>query len=242
MALAAAQKQIGFAQQVDGNYRQLASLRFPDAWWSCAAAESWLARPVTEPPKPVHTCAKIVERPRLDGRLEEEFWRTAKPLELGTMQEGTAPAKVYLLHDDDFLYVAAECPKEKGVAYPAASGKRGYDSDLSANDRVEVYLDLDRDYATYYRLAFDHRGFTADQCWGDKSWNPTWYVAAAETDDSWTVEAAVPLAELCVERPKPRDAWAAGVQRIIPGHGLQSWNQPAALDVLPEGFGLLRFE
>ena len=51
------------------------------------------------------------------------------------------------------------------------------------------------------------------------------------------------LAEMCfaAEPPKPNNVWAIGIQRIVPGVGFQSWNRPAAIDVMPEGFGYLLF-
>jgi hypothetical protein len=103
-------------------------------------------------------------------------------------------------------------------------------------------LDLDRDFATYYRLAVDHRGWTADDCWGDTTWNPTWFVASAVAEGEWTIEAAIPLDQLSGEPPAAGTAWAMGIQRIVPGVGFQSWNAPAAIDVMPEGFGYLVFE
>ena len=88
---------------------------------------------------------------------------------------------------------------------------------------------MDRDYATYYRLSIDHRGWTHDECWGDASWNPTWYVAAGADDDTWTIEAAIPLKELTQQQPDAKTTWAVGVQRIVPGVGFQSWTTPASL-------------
>src|SRR5688500_20006204 len=41
--------------------------------------------------------------------------------------------------------------------------------DLSQEDYVTLLLDIDRDYATYWQLAFDHRGRPAESCFGDKT-------------------------------------------------------------------------
>jgi hypothetical protein len=35
---------------------------------------------------------------------------------------------------------------------------------------------------------------------------------------------------------------AVAAARIVPGVGFQSWNTPAAVEVIPEGFGYLVFE
>ena len=36
--------------------------------------------------------------------------------------------------------------------------------------------------------------------------------------------------------------WAVGIQRVVPGVGFQSWSTPAAVAVLPDGFGYLVFQ
>ena len=105
-----------------------------------------------------------------------------------------------------------------------------------------MLIDVDRDYTTYYRLVIDHRGWTNDSCWGDSTWDPKWFVAAKQDDGVWTVEAAIPLAELTGRPPQPRDIWAIGIQRVVPGAGFQSWTTPAAISVLPDGFGYLVFQ
>ena len=62
---------------------------------------------------------------------------------------------------------------------------------------MDIYLDVDRTYASYYHLTIDHRGWAADACCGDSSWNPKWFVAVARPPTaSWTAEAAISLAEL----------------------------------------------
>jgi hypothetical protein len=107
---------------------------------------------------------------------------------------------------------------------------------------VTLLLDVDRDYATWWQLSVDHRGRPAASCFGDATWNPQWFIAAGGDEYWWTVEAAIPLAELGPARPKVRDVWAAQAQRVVPRHGLQSFSQPAAVTIRPEGFGLLVFE
>jgi hypothetical protein len=101
---------------------------------------------------------------------------------------------------------------------------------------------LDRDYTTYYRLTVDHRGWTGEACCGDRSWNPKWYVSAATAAGVWTIEAAIPLEELVAATQGQQQAWAVGLQRTVPGVGFQSWTRPAAVQVRPEGFGILVIE
>ena len=243
--LAAAQRRLGNGVEAERIYLAAARTQPQDAWRASALAERWLAAPTNRSPaKNVWSCLKAAVRPHLDGRLDEPVWREAMQVELKSAQRDDAqwPAVVRLAYDDEFLYIAAECRKAPGASYPETDAVRPRDPDLTSRDRVELYLDVDRDRATSWRLVFDHRGWTGESCWGDATWNPTWYVAAESDAEVWTVEAAIPLAELSSQQPRAGQAWAVGAQRIVPGAGFQSWTQPAAIAVVPEGFGLLVFE
>jgi hypothetical protein len=119
--------------------------------------------------------------------------------------------------------------------------KRKRDDDLRGHDRVSILIDLDRDYQTYYQLQVDERGCVADDCWGDMTWDPTWFVAVDSNETEWTAELAIPLKELCSEKPIPGKTWAVNVVRTIPGKGIQAWSGPADVTPRPEGMGLLYF-
>ena len=242
--LAVADRKRGFPKAAERYFLLASRGAGRDAWWLNARGELWLAEPEGPPPKPFLPCRVAASKPRLDGNLDDAVWRRAKAAPLRSLlgDDGAWPAEVKLAYDEQFLYLAVHCQKAPGLPYQTAQGPRPRNADLSGQDRVELYLDLDRDYATWYRFAVDHRGWVAESCWGDASWNPTWFVAQAADDQSWTIEAAIPLDQLTGAYPAPRDVWAVGIQRIVPGTGFQSWTQPAAVEVVPEGFGWLMFE
>ena len=115
---------------------------------------------------------------------------------------------------------------------------------LSRRDRIDFLLCPDRDYATFYRISIDYRGWVNTACWGDATWRPALFVAPATVEGTWTVEAAIPWSELVDHPPRASDrqAWAANIQRIIPGVGFQNWSAPATIEIRPEGFGYLEFD
>jgi hypothetical protein len=242
--LAVAQRESGLPRMAERFYMNFSRARPHDAWWSCAAGEQWLVDPKSEPPKSICRVARCETRPRLDSRLDDAIWEKAQPVELRSLHRDDAewPAAAQLAYDNEFLYLAVDCRRAPGSRDAPTKAPRPRDPDLSTHDRVELCLDLDRDWGTYYKLVVDHRGWVAEQCWGDKSWNPEWFVAARQADGSWTAEAAIPLVELAAERPQSRAVWAAGLQRVVPGVGFQSWTSPASTAVIPEGFGYLIFE
>ena len=178
----------------------LLQTRGPDqnAWSACAQGELWLADPNNKQSKPTQKCWKAAAKPKLDGRLDDAVWQKVEtvPLKSALKDDDDWPALAAFAYDDEFLYIAVTCRRATGVKYEPAPTPRPRDADLTAQDHVDVLIDIDRDFATYYRLSFDYRGFTADSLWGDTAWNPTWFVAADLTDDAWTVEAAVPLDQL----------------------------------------------
>ena len=243
-ALAAMERRRGRGQQAERLYQAERTLAAGDAWSDNARGEQWLAAGQGVAPKPLAHAAPARTRPLLDGDLDEAFWQSPRPAPLHSAFQDDAewPAEVRFAYDADYLFVAVRCRRAAGVRYPPAAGPRPRDSDLSAFDRVEILLDVDRNYGTYYRFAVDHRGFTAEDCWGDRSWDPTWYVAAGEDDTSWTAEVAIPLSELTGRPPRSGTAWGLGVQRTVPGVGFQSFSTPAAVEVIPEGFGYLIFD
>jgi photosystem II stability/assembly factor-like uncharacterized protein/TolA-binding protein len=245
--LAAAYRNLGQARQAERLYQLQSRSGDEDAWSACAQGELRLSDPKNRSSRATLTCVRAETRPRLDGRLDDAVWQRAKPAMLQSAQhdDGEWPGVVMLAYDAEFFYIGAHCRAGPGATPPPQTGSmpaRQRDADLSGHDRIEVLIDIDRDYATYFRLVIDDRGWTNDSCWGDGTWNPEWYVAAKWEGDAWTVETAIPLAELTGQPPRPHETWAIGVQRVVPGVGFQSWSNPAAVSVLPEGFGHLVFE
>ena len=239
---AAARRALGQAAEAEQFYEQYARTEVEGAWQATAADELALARG-TAPKRRTLAAPRAVERPVLDGLLDDAVWRSAPPVELTSAlgDDAAWPANAWIASDDEYLYVAIRC-RRTGPAPPIPAGVRQRDSDLAPQDRVELYLDTDRDYATYYRLAVDCRGWTAESCWDDATWDPKWFVAAGGDEEMWIVEAAIPWRELVEKRPASGETWAVGIQRISPLVGLQSWTSPANAAVRPEGFGYLTFE
>ncbi len=235
----------------DAFLTSLKRLRAGDPWGECARAEAWLAeRGDGQPPKPLARCIDAAERPRLDGVLDDPCWLGDAGFPLtaagAAAAAGDATGLVRLAYDGEYLYLAATCPKRPGVAYPVDERPRPRDSDLSTYDRVRLLIDADRDYATWFELTIDSRGWTADRCWVDAAWNPKWFVAAAHRADAprtpWAVEAAIPWTALAARAPQSGEAWAIAVDRLAPDAEAQAWQKPAGEHPGPASFGLLLFD
>ena len=246
----AAQRELGYANEAKRYFLTLGQHTKTDPWRRCAETEQWLAQPGDgPPPKALAACRRAAPPPHLDGQLDEPLWHTADRLRLSStnrlrlsaLPDEAPAAEVRLAYDNEFLYLAISCPKSSGD-YSPNSDPRPRDADLLPHDRVTLRLDIDRDFSTAFELTVDHRGWTHEACWGDASWDPTWYVAAGSDKTTWTVEAAVPLAELTARPPSAKHVWAASVRRTIPRVGYESWAGASDDADSPDQYGLVLFE
>ena len=222
--------------------------RLEGPWAGAARSELWTANPVGSPPPTVHVCRSVSEPPWLDGQLSDVCWQEANEVVPTSVDGNGLPAGrrtvVMMAHDQEYLYIAARISRVSGItAAPTFTDGRSHDVDLNDFDRIAVYLDTDRDYATWYTLQVDERGQTRDSCWDDQSWDPgQWHVAVAGDDQVWRVEMAIRFDQLAASAPRRGSWWAAGITRIVPGRLLEAW--PTDVGALPhaEGFALLQFE
>ena len=153
--------------------------------------------------------------------------------EAGDQEYGT---EAWFAYDKDFLYVALRC-KHPADRYVAPVTRRKRDEDLQAFDRVSLLLDLDRDYSTYFHLEIDQRGCVYEDCWGDKSWNPKWFVAVRSEPTCWQAEVAIPLFELTSDAVTPGRAWACNLCRDSAGPRRASLEPAGRRPAAPGGDG-----
>jgi photosystem II stability/assembly factor-like uncharacterized protein len=256
--LHAARRNLGDFETPRKWFNQFIARQPAGPWRDAAASELWLADRRGLPPKPVLTCRYTETRPFLDGQFDDPCWKDLDPVPLkdANEQPGTkpaaknpaakgdpAPTKVWMAYDQQFLYLALRCehPAERYV--PPVKGRKR-DANLDNYDRVSLFLDLDRDYATCFHFEVDQRGCVREECWGDWSWNPHWFVAVHSEQTFWQIEAAIPLVALTGDTITSGRAWACNVVRVQPGQGVQAWSLPAGLpekDPRLEGMGLLMF-
>jgi hypothetical protein len=222
-------------------FRQMAP---SGAWHDAAGAELWLTDRSQPTPRRLARARNTEVRPFLDGKFDDPCWKDTKPLVLTNAVGDTAKehaTEAMFAYDQEFLYVALKCKHPAGQRVEPVK-PRPRDADLDLFDRVGILIDLDRDYTTAFHLEVDQRGCVRDSCWGDRGWNPRWFVAVHSVTDGWQIEAAIPLGELTSEKIGQQTAWAFNVVRILPGRGVQSWSQPADVRPRPEGMSLLLFQ
>jgi hypothetical protein len=241
--LQAARRQVGEYESSREWFKLFRDKQSDCPWRDAAAAELWLTDRGGPCPKPVAACRQTPLRPFLDGKFDDPCWKGHMPMVLRNAAGDTVkdyPTEAWLAYDRDYLYLALRCrhPRDRYVP-PVRVRKR--DEDLRSHDRVSLLLDLDRDYSTYFHFQVDQRGCVFEDCWGDRSWDPRWFVAVRSDPGGWQIEAAIPMVELTGDQVPVGAAWAFNVVRVIPGRGVQAWSLPAGVEPRPEGMGLLLF-
>ena len=184
-------------------------------WAACAVlAGPGIAFAQTECPPyerlPVERSAPSRARPVIDGRLDDPCWETAvqtkrfvtpygKPTQLATVARIT--------HDERRLYIGVECtdPRPQGLVRK----HRTRDSDVCRDDCVEIFIDAELDFKTYYHFLVNAGNVQRDEkgCLGASplyrvTWNATWRSAVAVGQGKWTVEMALPLDALGIRLDK----------------------------------------
>ncbi len=227
------------------------------SWNTTAAAELWLASSSKQSAKTVYRCDRAGVKPYLDGLLGDECWLNAKLISLTdeeafneNLKKKTSKnnpqqdhAFAMISYDDDYLYLAYSIPHHAKVTpQKTIEAGRVHDVNLSGFDRIQLDIDVDRDYSTWYSFHTDQRGQTRDACWNNYLWNPKWHVKTVSSETHWRAEIAIPFSELTDNPPIKSTTWAASFVRIIPTVGIESWAHPSTIEPSPSNFGLIRFQ
>ena len=181
----------------------------------------------------------------IDGRLNEDAWRSAAVVNLSYMPQGEAApvdTTAYLIYDDVNLYIGFKCAEPDIAKIKATVTKR--DGPTFYDDSVEVFVDPTDKREDYYHLSTNTLGTRFDQKVFDASWDGNWTTASSVGSDSWTTEVAIPFAALGVATPTPGTQWALNLTRNRAASGVLqfiTWAVPYGSFHSPDRFGKVVF-
>ena len=178
---------------------------------------------------------------QLDGRLDEDVYRDIAPVTDFIQQEPAegAPAtdqtEVWVLFDDDTLYVAARCwsaDPERIVANDMKRDSYG----MFGNETLSVVLDTFHDQRNGFLFVTNALGALFDATITNErtpniDWNTVWDVRTSRFEQGWTLEMALPFRSLRF-RPGPTQVWGINVQRWV-----TSTNEVSFLTEIPASLG-----
>lgn len=165
------------------------------------------AKPLPHEWLPGERCAPASDRPVIDGRLNDSCWQSAvrtdaflTPLGQPTKLRTTA----LIAHDSRNLYLGINCEDPNPASLVKEHHRR--DSEVYIDDCVEVFVDANLDFKTYYHFLVnagnvqrDERGDLGGTPLYDVSWDARWESAVAIGERGWTVELAIPFDQLGIE-------------------------------------------
>jgi len=221
--------------------------------WGKPPAGPSTAAPKTPRSVLAPTCyvAEARSAPNLDGKLDDEAWKAARPLPLTRTLDGggtaAQPTEVRLLRDAKTLYVAFRCTEPLLAKLQAST--RGHDGAVWDDDSVELFLGA---AGIYYHFGVNAVGSTYDGKVKDAGWNSGFKAAVGREQAAWTAELAIPLASMAdlpsrgfETRGRVPTEWTANFNRNrhVTGNWEESaWSPTFSGDShVPDRFGRMLF-
>jgi hypothetical protein len=182
-----------------------------------------LTLPLTAQERPLARVGKVNGELILDGRLDDEAWRSAPvlgPLTMIEPTEGLAPTartEVRILADESDLYVGIWAFDDDPAAIVSYSKAR--DSELRSEDHVKIVLDPYLDGRSGYVFAVNPGGarydaLVADQGTGENAdWDAIWEARTSRGERGWTAEIRIPVQSITFDATL--DSWGLNVERRV---------------------------
>lgn len=157
-------------------------------------------RPEMEPPArlPAAVIPQTRQPPTVDGVLDDPCWSAAAVMSdfvhVESGQPAAVPTTARVTYDDRDLYVAFEC-LEPAMDRLVAK-QTGRDTPMVwVDDGVEVFL-ARADRTRYAHVIVNTAESVYDEINQDPTWNPAVQARVHKAADRWTVELAIPWADL----------------------------------------------
>jgi len=227
---------------------------------TAASAQDVTTTPVV-PQKQVRA-VRVATPPVIDGRIDEAVWQQAEvitdfhQIRPGNQTEPSERTEVYVIYDDDAMYIAARMYDSEPhlIAAPVIRHGQGMGSD----DRLVVILDPFNTQRTGYRFetnlnAARHEALYTSVNSFQIEWNTIWDTATSVDGNSWIAELEIPFKSLPfdasidtwgfnfgrgIRRRGEEMAWVSYNRTYNPSisglvTGLEGMDQGVGLDLVP---------
>lgn len=183
-----------------------------------------------------HITRLHAERPRIDGKLDEDVWQTtgewsekfSQVIPFERVHTGSW-TRMKILFDDQYIYIGVYCKDEHPETMNAFIGNR---DDNSNGDLISIAFDTYHDYRVAPEFNINLGGNKTDLTVTDKlsvnlSWNAVWEGRTHINlpDSSWTAELRIPFSQLRYNQKDTDGIWGLHVRRIIRRNNeVQNWS------------------
>ena len=226
-----------------------------------AAVADSFARAARARPRPVASALRITTAPQIDGRLDEEVWRTGVPItdfvqrELNEGVPASERTEVRLATDGVYLYIGARMfDREPSLIVP---GEKIRDVQLANSDHIALVFDTYHDRQNGFVFATTPSGIEYDGqviregegggATGQNrvqsgsgggfnvNWDASWTVATQVDSLGWTAEFRIPYSTLRYQAGSAEQTWGLNVSRSI-----RRKNEELYWSFIPRQFNLYR--
>jgi hypothetical protein len=173
-------------------------------------------------PKAVAAATAPFAAPIIDGRLDDDLWRTARPITDFVQDEPsegaapTEPTEVMVAVDAHAVYIGARLGDASPELIRARLARR--DEEVSS-DYFLVFLDPHHDHRSgvYFGVnaaGTQYDGTMSNDDWNDDSWDGVWESGVQLDKHGWTLEMRIPLSQLRFDGRAGR-RWGINFERVI---------------------------
>jgi hypothetical protein len=184
---------------------------------------------------------RLTQPLRLDGALDEAYYRTLTPISDFIQVEpipnapATEKTEVWIFYDADNVYVSMRAT-ESDPSRMIANELRRDSFNILQNDNFFFGFDTFYDKRNAFVFQFNPLGGRMDAQVANESsysgdFNPVWRVYTRRTQDGWTAEAMVPFKSMRFQ-PGQTQIWGFQARRIN-----RFKNETSFLTTLPPGLG-----
>ncbi|MGI8873086.1 MAG: DUF5916 domain-containing protein [Egibacteraceae bacterium] len=185
---------------------------------------------------------RVAVPPRVDGVLDDDVYAAVTPISGFIQQDpvegvpATEQTLVWLLFDEDTLYISARC-RDSQPSRVVANDMRRDGRNVGHNDNLSVSLDTFHDRRNGYEFLVNAIGGAwdtqvTDERDANRDWNTVWRARSGRDDQGWMVEMAIPFRSLRYPGSGPQ-TWGINVRRNV------RWkNEISYLNAIPRSFGL----
>ena len=190
---------------------------------------------------------RLVEPLRVDGALNERVYIEVPAVTDFIQKEpvegalATEKSEVWVLFDDEQLYISFRCWAENPEAALAANDMRRDSFGVASGEFVDLVLDTFYDRRNSVNLTVNPIGGRMDGQVTDErdyfgDWNPIWDVRIGRFDGGWTFEAGIPFKSLRY-KPGRTQVWGINLARHVKN---ATKNEISYLVPIPVGLGILQ--
>ena len=173
--------------------------------------------------KRVYNATRTSVVPKIDGRLNDECWKTIGKWDGGFIQQQPHQAQppsqeteIKILYDDKYLYIAIVAHDNEPEKMSPLLGPR---DDYTVGDIAGVALDTYHDKQTAFEFNLTSAGQKVDlmhlgEYGWDLNWNAVWDGKTSLGDSAWYAEMRVPFTQIRFAN-KEEHTWGMHIWRYI---------------------------